>query len=206
MKAPFFGAFARFDCRSPPRLDWFLAQPILDTGHRARDEPPQRSVIVPAGKIIVDRAARRQVRGDIAPRAPGADDIHPPINDFPHVHCSLVAAQFGRWDQRRNQCPFLIRQIMAIAQASAVVLGRGLWRPHQAPRNRCRAWTHTRFEPVNPPISTRLQDSSCSRTDTNTRRPVFTATVILGELFVYRNDRASRLALARKRLIAARHE
>src|SRR5271156_7017859 len=54
-------------------------------------DPIQRTVAIPPRKIIMQRAARRKVFWNIAPLAPGAEDIHHAIHDRPHVRPPLPA-------------------------------------------------------------------------------------------------------------------
>ena len=72
-------------------------------------------------------------------------------------HSPFVAAAFSGGYQRCDHSPFLIRQVVSIARALAVMSATGLWGPHNAPREAvlCREF-HTEFEPVNPRTQTTL--------------------------------------------------
>src|SRR3981081_2521948 len=67
----------------------------------------ERAVPSPQVKIVVHRAARRQVLRDRSPLATGAQHIHQAIDHLAHIARALVAASLG-W---RN----LIGQIARIA-------------------------------------------------------------------------------------------
>src|SRR6188472_3234284 len=113
--------------------------------------------MIPATKIVVDRAARRQVLRHRPPLATRAEHIHQPVDHLAHVHRPLVASALGSRDHRRNQRPFLIGQVARIAQLAAVVASAVLVGPHpKAPANRSRCKR----------ITTDSADSTCSWTDT----------------------------------------
>ena len=71
-------------------------------------DPIERAVVAPQVKIVVHRAARRQVFRDRPPLASCAQNIHDPVHYFAHIDVALVAAALGRWNQRFNQCPFIV--------------------------------------------------------------------------------------------------
>ena len=52
----------------------------------------QRVVIIPTAEIVIDRATCWQVLRQRRPLTVGAEDIHHPVNNCPHVHRPLVAA------------------------------------------------------------------------------------------------------------------
>jgi hypothetical protein len=96
--------------------------------------PSQRPILVPAPEIIVDRAFRRQIPRDIPPLTAGAQDIHQTVHHLTDVDRALVASGFARRDQRLDHCPFLVRQVVAVAQARAVMVNASLGGPHWTPR------------------------------------------------------------------------
>src|SRR5271165_4027142 len=63
---------------------------------------------------VMDRAAWWQVLRDIPPLATRAKDIHQAVDDFAHVHRTLIPARSGRRYQRRDLGPFLIRQVVGV--------------------------------------------------------------------------------------------
>src|SRR5216683_8040087 len=75
----------------------------------------ERAVPRPQVKIVVHRAARRQVLRDRSPLATGAQHIHQAIDHLAHIDRALVAASLGWRNQRLHQRPFLIGQIARIA-------------------------------------------------------------------------------------------
>ena len=93
----------------------------------------QRAVVAPQAKIVVHRAAWRQVLGDIAPRASAAQDIHHAVHHLAHVDATLATATLGGGYQRLDILPFRVRQIARIAQLVAVVAGAVFGSPHTAP-------------------------------------------------------------------------
>src|SRR5271166_3802441 len=92
----------------------------------------ERSVVVPARQVIVHRALRRQVLGQIAPLAARAQYIHRAVDHLAHHHRAPTPAMLGRWDQWPNERPLLVSQIRRITQPVAVVAGAVLGRPHRS--------------------------------------------------------------------------
>src|ERR1700682_2529686 len=89
----------------------------------------ERAVPRPQVKIVVHRAARRQVLRDRSPLATGAQHIHQAIDHLAYIDGALVAASLGWRNQRLHQRPFLIGQIARInpnstRDSKAGVLGR----------------------------------------------------------------------------------
>src|SRR4030081_3935810 len=73
----------------------------------------ERAVPSPQVKIVVHRAARRQVLRDRSPLATGAQHIHQAIDHLAHIDRALVAASLG-W---RNQ-----RLALSVLRSSASLL------------------------------------------------------------------------------------
>ena len=92
----------------------------------------ERAVALPAPKVVVHRAARRQVFRQRRPLAARAQYVHDPVDDLAHVRRSLVAAPLGREDQRRHQLPFGIGKVTRIARRATVVPSAILVRPHRS--------------------------------------------------------------------------
>src|SRR6201998_1002815 len=96
-------------------------------------EPTQDAVQIPQSKIVMQRAARWKVFWDVPPLAAGAQDVHHPVHDGPHVDPPLTAAASRGRDQRLDICPFVISQVARISQVIAVVprpvLVRPQWKP-----------------------------------------------------------------------------
>src|SRR6476646_2080488 len=90
----------------------------------------QRAVVVPQVEITVDRAAGRKILGKGTPLAARAQDVQQAVDHLADVHAALVAATLGRWDQRLDQVPFLVRQITGITKLAPVIAGSVLIRPH----------------------------------------------------------------------------
>ena len=93
-------------------------------------QPVQRVVICPAQEVAVDRAARRQILWQRSPLAARAENVHEPVEDRADVDRALVAAAFGRWNERLDQRPLLVRQIARVALLATVISTAVLRRPH----------------------------------------------------------------------------
>src|SRR5271166_1397615 len=97
----------------------------------------ERAVAIPAPKIIVHGAARRQILRQSRPLAPRAQDIHQPVDDLPLIDCPLVAAPLGGRNQWPDQGPLFIRHVTWVAQLAAVIPTTISVPPHPAaPANR----------------------------------------------------------------------
>jgi hypothetical protein len=55
-------------------------------------QPVEHAVVLPAQKLAVHRAARRQVRWQRRPLAAGTENIQDPVDDLAHIDRALVAA------------------------------------------------------------------------------------------------------------------
>ena len=102
--------------------------------HTVCDElDPACRIVIPAVKVTMDRAAWRKVLRDVAPLAAGAEYIHQTVQNLADVHGALVAASFGGRDQRFDRRPFLVGEVMTVAQASTIVPAAAFCCPHWAP-------------------------------------------------------------------------
>ena len=102
----------------------------------------QRPVIIPKIKIIEQRAAWRQVLGDRSPLAAGAQDVHQTVHNFADIHAPPAPTSFGRWDQRADMRPFIVRQITRVAKLAAII-GTTIFRcPHRS----CPPWIDKTLE------------------------------------------------------------
>ena len=132
----------------------------------------QRAVPVPEAEVIMHGAFGRQVFGQIAPLAAGAQYVHHTIDHLAHVDAPLAATPLGGRNKGFRLDPFLVGQIARIAQLVAVVTGTVSGGPHGAPHetNRCHPENHMWFGQFKRLIRLiRLTDSSdshCLRTDT----------------------------------------
>ena len=89
----------------------------------------QRAIPVPKVEITKQRAFRRQVFGNITPLASRAQNIHDAVHDFPRINRALPSAAFGRWNERLDVRPFIVRQIARIAQFVTIVFWAVFGRP-----------------------------------------------------------------------------
>ncbi len=60
----------------------------------------ERAVPTPKVEVIVEGRARRQILRDGAPLAAGAENVHEAVDNLAYVDVALVAAAFGRRNQR----------------------------------------------------------------------------------------------------------
>jgi len=94
-------------------------------------DAPQRAVPVPALEVFVQRAAWRQVTGDRAPLAAGAENVEQALQYSSLIDSAFVPAALSRRDQRRNQRPLRIGQVAWVAQLATVVERAVLGGPHR---------------------------------------------------------------------------
>ena len=119
--APLFGAFHALtvnDCCwrtsiAPSHLPAFHRQYVV--------QATECAVVILAGEVVVQRAARRKGLLDRRPLASCAEDVHQAVDDLTHIDGPLVATPLGRWDQSSSQRPFFVSQVTRIAKLSAVV-------------------------------------------------------------------------------------
>ena len=60
----------------------------------------QRTIVIPADEVIVHRASRRKVLGNIAPLAARAEQIHDGVDHLTHIHLTVTATVLCRRDPR----------------------------------------------------------------------------------------------------------
>src|ERR1019366_1001796 len=99
--------------------------------------------------------------GNVTPLASRAQRIHETVHDFPRVNRALPSATFGRWNNRLDVRPLIVRQIARIAQFVTIVFRAVFGRPHWRPL--IESGTRQR-------ITNDSSDSPTSRTDTQ-RKP-----------------------------------
>ena len=75
----------------------------------------QRAVPVPQHEIVVHRGLGRQVLGQRAPLAAGAEQVHHAVDHLADIDAPFAAAGLARRDQRLDQRPLLIGQVARIA-------------------------------------------------------------------------------------------
>src|SRR5206468_11203989 len=90
-----------------------LSLSLLSAFHVERMmDPLQHPVVVPAIKIIMHRAAWREVLRDVTPLTAGTEDIHEAIQHLADVDRTFVAARFGWRYQSSLLGPLLVRLSM----------------------------------------------------------------------------------------------
>ena len=134
--------------------------------------PLQGAVPAPVAEIAVQRAARRQVLRDGAPRTAGAQPIHQAVHPLAHDDPALAAAPPGGWCQRLDQPPRGVGELARIAQPVAVAARAVLARSHRHLAHRCWPANHRPLRPHNRPPVTDPNHSRSPRTDTHVRRLV----------------------------------
>src|ERR1035437_8318769 len=93
----------------------------------------QRAIPVPKAEITKQRAFRWQVLGNITPLASGARHIHDAVHDFSRLNRALASAMFGRWNERLDVRPLIVRRIARIAPLVTIVFRAVSRRPHRRP-------------------------------------------------------------------------
>src|SRR5271165_2888729 len=96
----------------------------------------ERAVPTPKVEVIVEGRARRQILRDGAPLAAGAENVHEAVDNLAYVDVALVAAAFGRRNQRFDMPPLGVGQIARIAQPAAVIASAVFLGPHWRPLRR----------------------------------------------------------------------
>src|SRR3954454_3793509 len=91
------------------------------------------AVPTPQVQIVVHSRAGRQIFRDCPPLTSRTQNLHEPVDDFPHVHMAPIATTFSWRDQRPHMRPFLVGQIAGITQQASVVTLAILLRPHRRP-------------------------------------------------------------------------
>ena len=133
-KPPLFGAFHALAVDDAGRgacsAHGFLS--ALDVEHMM--DAIQRAIPVPQAEVIVHGPSGRQLLGQRAPLAAGAEQVHHTVNPLADIDALFAAAGLARRDQRLDMHPLLIGQIARIAHLVAVVTGAVFISPHGAPR------------------------------------------------------------------------
>ena len=81
----------------------------------------QRAVPVPQAEVIMHGASGRQILGQRAPLAAGAQNVHHAVDHLADSDAPFAAAGLARRDQRLDMRPFRIGQVARITQFVAVV-------------------------------------------------------------------------------------
>ena len=82
----------------------------------------QRAVPAPQAEVIIHRASRRQVLGNVTPLASRAQHVHKPVHLRSHVDTPLPAATLGGKDQRFNVTPFGIGQVARVERPTVLLI------------------------------------------------------------------------------------
>ena len=82
---PPFSRSSRSDCRSHRRSGWQLCPPPPTLHIQCVMDVLERAVVIRARQVIVHRALRRQILGQIAPLA-AVPDIHHAVDHLAHHH------------------------------------------------------------------------------------------------------------------------
>ena len=87
-----------------------------------------------AGEVIMHGASGRQILGQRAPLAAGAQNVHHAVDHLADSDAPFAAAGLARRDQRLDMRPFRIGQVARITQFVAVVARAVVGSPHGAPQ------------------------------------------------------------------------
>ena len=93
----------------------------------------QRAIPVPQAEVIVHGPSGRQLLGQRAPLAAGAEQVHHAVNHLADIDALFAAAGLAPRDQRLDMRPLLIGQIARIAQLVAVLTRPFFISPRGAP-------------------------------------------------------------------------
>src|SRR6202030_1949031 len=126
----------------------------------------QRPVVIPALEVVEQGTPRRQVPGELAPLAPGAQNVQQAIQHLAFIDLAPAAAALGWRDEGFHMPPLLVGQVTGVAQLVPVVPGTVLRCPHHAHRESMPSSNHSRVNGFKPPVLTDSKDSKSSRTDT----------------------------------------
>jgi hypothetical protein len=126
----------------------------------------QRPIVVPSVQVVMHCALRREVFREVTPLAARSEKIHNAVQDFADVDRALVTTRFGGWDQSLNLGPFLIHQVMSVAETATVMSKAGFVGPHKAPRDSVPRIDSQTIRAGQARWLTDSKDSICSRTDT----------------------------------------
>ena len=97
-------------------------------------DPIQGSIVIPAIQVVMHLAAGWKVFGNISPLTAGSEQLHDSNQDFSDIDRAFVPTRLGRWGQRSQLGPLLVRQAMSVAQAATIVSETSFVGPHGAPR------------------------------------------------------------------------
>ena len=82
-------------------------------------DPVKDAVIDPFGKVPRDRVVVWEVRGQIAPRAAGTQDLADRVHQRAQVHFRRAAAVTARRHQRRQERPLRVGQVAGVRSLGA---------------------------------------------------------------------------------------
>src|SRR5439155_11528134 len=99
-------------------------------------DPFQRTIPIPQHQVPMRGALGRKVLRQSLPLATRPQHVEYRVEDFSDVHRALATATLGRRNQRRNQRPFLVRQIAVVAQSDPACSQSMLRFPHWRPSSR----------------------------------------------------------------------
>ena len=133
-KPPLFGAFHALAVDDAGRGACFARGFLSALGVEHMMDAIQRAIPVPQAEVIVHGASGRQLLGQRAPLAAGAEQVHHAVNHLADIDAPFAAAGLTRRDQRLEMRPLLIGQIARIEQLVAVVTGAVFISPRGPPR------------------------------------------------------------------------
>ena len=134
MRAPFFSAFHTLTVDDAGRGAGFARGFLAALEVERMMDAIQRAVPVPQAEVIMHGASGRQILGQRAPLAAGAQNVHHAVDHLADSDAPFAAAGLARRDQRLDMRPFRIGQVARITQFVAVVARAVVGSPHGAPQ------------------------------------------------------------------------
>ena len=84
----------------------------------------EHAVALPPNKVVVDRAARREILWKVTPLAAATEDIHHPVHDRAHVGSPLAAAWLDWRSERFDKRLLVIRKVLGVSKVSRLYFAR----------------------------------------------------------------------------------
>ena len=119
--SPFFSAFHTLTVDDAGRGAGFARGFLAALEVERMMDAIQRAVPVPQAEVIMHGASGRQILGQRAPLAAGAENVHHAVDHLADSDAPFAAAALARRDQRLDMRPFRIGQVARITQFVAVV-------------------------------------------------------------------------------------
>ena len=113
------------------RRTGFASDPLAVEHHELMIEALPQAVVAKANEPAIGCLVRREVFGQQPPGTAAAQHIENRVQHFAHRPHPTSPGRGGRRQKRRENPPFFVGQIAAIAQMATVVQSSGFGRPHR---------------------------------------------------------------------------